>query len=98
MPSQSSSTGSKGIAPHFNADAAGLLALYHNHAITHDELRAELEKLGLTLGPWPEGLPKPHLYKLWQGVDEDPDDEDTPDLEFYLPKIHVLDAEEAPAA
>jgi hypothetical protein len=67
------------------------LVLYHSHIITHDEMRKIVsDRFDLELGEWPDGLPKPHLYKLWQPEGfPDLDDEDAPDQEFYLPDIHA---------
>lgn len=79
MASPQASSGTKGIGPHFSTDAQALTLIYQNHGMTHDEYRANLARLGLDQGDWPEGWPKPIMFGIWPGMADNPDDPETPD-------------------
>ena len=81
----STSTATKGIGPHFKDDAIALIAAYQAHAITHDELREGLAQIGAPIKAWPDGTPKPILFKFWMGIEEDLDDPDQDALVLYPP-------------
>lgn len=50
----------KGIGANFSRDALAIRDVYAIQLITHQEGRANLARLGLTLEPWPfEELPPP---------------------------------------
>lgn len=73
------STGTKGIGPHFAADAQALTLVYQNHGLTHDEYRQNLARLGVSIDTWPDDHPRPISFGLWPGMAENPDDPDTGD-------------------
>ena len=54
-----------GMGPRFNYDLAALRDAMMTGYITHEEARkCAAEKLGLPLGEWPEGKPRPLM--LWE--------------------------------